>query len=176
MWCRSAVSFSFLFLVTAPRMRSCACDTASRLCVRTVLCNSAFLSVPLLPSTASAAGCPALFASFTGIISESDFFAPFIIGYGLRPSRCGPGTASQSGDEDIPVPAQEVCVHAEGLKTTRVCFESCGDHRALLSFRSPRPPRLPGSHRFFQSRLSLGPAASLHRLRSGVSRFVRQLH
>src|SRR5207253_1520624 len=114
MWCRSAVSFSFLFLVTAPRMRSCACDTASRLCVRTVLCNSAFLSVPLLPSTGSAAGGPALFAGFAGIISESDFFAPFIIGYGLRPSRCGPGTASQGGDEDIPVPAQEVCVHAEG--------------------------------------------------------------
>src|SRR3989440_697741 len=35
------------------RMRSCACDTASRLCVRTVLCSSAFLSVPLLPSTGS---------------------------------------------------------------------------------------------------------------------------
>src|SRR6266436_2992569 len=116
MWCRSAVSFSFLFLVTAPRMRSCACDTASRLCVRTVLCNSAFLSVPLLPST-----------GFAGIISESDFFAPFIIGYGLRPSRCGPGTASQGGDEDIPVPAQEVCVHAEGLKTTRGGEGPCDD-------------------------------------------------
>src|SRR5437764_542934 len=88
MWCRSAVSFSFLFLVTAPRMRSCACDTASRLCVRTVLCNSAFLSVPLLPSTGSAAECPALFAGFAGIISESDFFVPFIIGYGLRPYGC----------------------------------------------------------------------------------------
>src|SRR5439155_15603867 len=120
MWCRSAVSFSFLFLVTAPRMRSCACDTASRMLVATVLCNSAFLSVPLLPSTSSAAGGLALFAGFAGIISESDFFVPFIIGYGLRPSRCGPGTASQGGDEDIPVPAQEVCVHAEDLKTTRV--------------------------------------------------------
>src|SRR5207253_1520779 len=127
MWCRSAVSFSFLFLVTAPRMRSCACDTASRLCVRTVLCNSAFLSVPLLPFTGSAAGGPALFAGFAGIISESDFFAPFIIGYGLRPSRCGPGTASQGGDEDIPVPAQEVCVHAEGLKTTRGGEGPCDD-------------------------------------------------
>src|SRR5260370_36465273 len=42
MWCKSAVSFSFLFLVTAPRMRACACDTAARLCVRTVLCSSAF--------------------------------------------------------------------------------------------------------------------------------------
>src|SRR6266404_1319035 len=122
MWCRSAVSFSFLFLVTAPRMRSCACDTASRLCVRTVLCNSAFLSVPLLPFTGSAAGGPALFAGFAGTISESDFFAPFIIGYGLRPSRCGPGTASQGGDEDIPVPAQEVCVHAFPIRGGGIWF------------------------------------------------------
>src|SRR4051812_35315729 len=119
MWCRSAVSFSSWPLVTAPRMRSCASDTASRLCVRTVLCSFAFLLVPLLPSTSSAAGCPALFAGFAGTISESDFFAPFIIGDGLRPSRCGPGAASQGDDKEIPVPAQEVYVHAEGLKTTR---------------------------------------------------------
>src|SRR5713226_8138396 len=151
MWCRSAVSFSFLFLVTAPRMRSCACDTASRLCVRTVLCNSAFLSVPLLPSTGSAAGGPALFAGFAGIISESDFFAPFIIGYGLRPSRCGPGTASQGGDEDIPVPAQEVCVHAEGLKTTRGGEGPCDDGPAPVAFCLPRRHRHPGLHCFRRS-------------------------
>jgi hypothetical protein len=52
-------------------MRSCACDTASRLCVRTVLCNSAFLSVPLLPSTGSAAGGLALFAGFECILLEN---------------------------------------------------------------------------------------------------------
>src|SRR5436190_6981214 len=151
MWCRSAVSFSFLFLVTAPRMRSCACDTASRLCVRTVLCSSAFLSVPLLPSTGSAAECPALFAGFAGIISESDFFVPFIIGYGLRPSRCGPGTASQGGDEDIPVPAQEVCVHAEGLKTTRGGEGPCDDGPAPVAFCLPRRHRHPGLHCFRRS-------------------------
>src|SRR5207248_5789345 len=151
MWCRSAVSFSFLFLVTAPRMRSCACDTASRLCVRTVLCSSAFLSVPLLPSTGSAAGCPALFAGFAGIISESDFFVPFIIGYGLRPSRCGPGPASQGGDEDIPVPAQGVCVHAEGLKTTRGGEGPCDDGPAPVAFCLPRRHRHPGLHCFRRS-------------------------
>src|SRR3954453_19599308 len=75
--------------------------------------------VPLLPSTSSAAGCPTLFAGFAGTISESDFFAPFIIGDGLRPSRCGPEAASQGGDKEFPVPAQEVYVHAEGLKRTR---------------------------------------------------------
>jgi len=37
---------SFLFVVTASRMRPWACDTAARLCVRTVLCSSAFLLVP----------------------------------------------------------------------------------------------------------------------------------
>ena len=41
-WCRSAVSFSFLFLLTATRMRACAWDTALRLCVPTVRCGSAF--------------------------------------------------------------------------------------------------------------------------------------
>jgi len=33
---------SCLFLMTASRMRACARDAASRLCVRTVLCSSAF--------------------------------------------------------------------------------------------------------------------------------------
>src|SRR5712671_1557660 len=72
-------------------MRACACVTAFRLCVRTVFCSSAFLFVPSSPSTGSAADRSALFASFAGTIDESDFFAPYIIGYGLRPSRCGPG-------------------------------------------------------------------------------------
>ena len=40
---------------TAPRMRASACVTASRLCVRTVLCSSAFLLVRLSPSTDSEA-------------------------------------------------------------------------------------------------------------------------
>jgi hypothetical protein len=41
---------SCLFLMTASRMRACACDTAARLCVRTVLCSSAFsLPRPFAP-------------------------------------------------------------------------------------------------------------------------------
>ena len=71
-------------------MRACACDTAARLCVRTVLCSSAFLLVPPLPSIGSAAACAALFANFVGTISESDCSVPFIVGYDLRSSRCGP--------------------------------------------------------------------------------------
>ena len=81
---------SFLFLVTASRMRPCACDTAARLCVRAVLCSSAFLLVPPLPSIGSAAARAALFADFLGTISESDCSVPFIFGDDLRSSRRGP--------------------------------------------------------------------------------------
>src|SRR6516225_6357601 len=100
-------------------MRACACVTASRLCVRTVLCRSAFLLVPSLPSTNSAVDRSALFAGFAGTIDESDFFVPFIIGYGLRPSRCGPGDGFPRAKRRSPGSAQEMCVHAQGLKTTQ---------------------------------------------------------
>jgi len=42
-----------------------------------------------------------------------------IIGCGLRPSRRGPGHDYRGQDEDLPVPAQKMCVHAGGLMTTR---------------------------------------------------------
>ena len=70
---------SFLFLVTASRMRPCACDTAARLCVRTVLCTTAFPLVSPLPSTDSAAVDPALFAGFIGSMGKSDFSGPYIV-------------------------------------------------------------------------------------------------
>ena len=89
-WCRSAVSFSSLFLVTASRMRACAWDTAARLCVRTVLCCPAFSLAPPLGSPGSAAARAALFAGFIATMGGSDFSAPCIVGYGLRPSRRGP--------------------------------------------------------------------------------------
>src|SRR5436853_2074697 len=81
-------------------MRSSACDTLSRLCVRRVLCWSAFSLVPALGSTgsaaaATAAGCSAaglsaLFAGFSATMPGSDFLRSFIIGYGSSPSQCGP--------------------------------------------------------------------------------------
>ena len=82
---------SCLFLVTASRMRACACDTASRLCVRTVLCSSAFSLAPPLRSTGSAAAEAALFARFLATSGRSDFSIALIVGYGLRPSRHRPG-------------------------------------------------------------------------------------
>ncbi|MGB6284719.1 MAG: hypothetical protein WBG18_09935, partial [Xanthobacteraceae bacterium] len=70
--------------------RACACDTASRLCVRTVLCRSAFSLAPPLRSTGSAAAEAALFARFLATSGRSDFSIGLIVGYGLRPSRQRP--------------------------------------------------------------------------------------
>jgi hypothetical protein len=79
MWWRSAVNFSFFLSLATFRMRSSACDTLSRLCVRRVLCWPAFPLVPALRSTGSAAWSspadrsaegPALFASFVAVGSE----------------------------------------------------------------------------------------------------------
>src|SRR5271169_5385386 len=103
MWWKSVVNLSFFLSVATLRMRSSACDALARLCVRCVLCWSAFPLVPALRSTGSAAfgsaadrsaaGCPALFVGFIATMAGSDFSGPFIIGYGSSPSRCGPTTA-----------------------------------------------------------------------------------
>ena len=98
--------------VTASRMRACACDTASRLCVRTVVCWSAFSLVPPLGSTCSSAARAASFAGFTATMGESDFSGPFIVGFGLRPSRRGPCKTPQGQSRDIPVPEQGASAHA----------------------------------------------------------------
>jgi hypothetical protein len=68
------VNLSFFLSLATFRMRSSACDTLVRLCVRFVLCWPAFPLVPALrstgsaaygsPAVASAAGCSALFAGF----------------------------------------------------------------------------------------------------------------
>jgi hypothetical protein len=138
----SAVSFSPRFLVTASRMRACAWDTASRLCVRTMLCSSAFLSIPTLPSTDPAAGRPALFAGFIGSISGSDFCAPCFIGFGPRPFRCGPPTTTGAG-ADLPVPVQEASVHARVSDDVGSSWHSHYRTRpcCLLPLREHRHPR-----------------------------------
>ena len=52
------------------RMRSSACDTVPRLCVRPVLCWLAFPAASALGSTGSAADCSALFVGFTATMAE----------------------------------------------------------------------------------------------------------
>ena len=139
---------SCLFLVTASRMRACACDTASRLCVRTVLCSSAFSLVPPLRSTSSAAVAAALFAGFAATIGQVRLLRP--VHHRLRPPAfpTRPGhDCPRDGDGDLPVPAQEASAHARvyddagwpGLAMTdtgRVAFCMDGRHRhpGLLSF------------------------------------------
>ena len=111
-WWRSVVG-CVLFLVT--RMRACACDTASRasrLCVRTVVCWSAFSLVPPLGSACSSAARAASFAGFTATMGESDSSGPFIVGFGLRPSRRGPCKTPQGRPRDLPVPEQKASAHA----------------------------------------------------------------
>ena len=81
MWCKSAVSFSCGFLVAACRIRSTACDTLSRPCVRYVLWSCEFPLVEALPSSSSAGAVAPLFAAFIGVGSEEARPA----GAGLRP-------------------------------------------------------------------------------------------
>src|SRR6516164_634239 len=100
MWWKSAVNFSFFLSFATFRMRSSACDTLTRHCVRRVLCWRAFPLVPALRSTGSAAlgsatdrsatESSALFAGFVATMAGSDFSCPYIIGYGSSPPRCGP--------------------------------------------------------------------------------------
>src|SRR5262249_29179562 len=155
-------------------MRSCACDTASRPCVRTVLCSSAFLLVPSSPSTDSAADCSALFPGFSGTIDECDFFVPCIIGYGLRPSRRGPGHDYRGRDEDLPVPAQKVCVHAGGLMTTRSGRGPRDVGPRPFAFCMPRRHRHAGLHSLRRSIPRLyAPLSTLRRHPRGYLRMTR---
>src|ERR1700741_5424083 len=127
-------------------MRACACDTASRVCVRTVLCSSALLLVPSSPSTNSAADRSALFAGFAGTIDESDFFAA---ASGLPDAVLG--TVSPGRNEDLPVPAQEMYVHAQGLKTTQGGQGPRDDGPVPVAFCMPRRHRHPGLNCFRRS-------------------------
>src|SRR5215471_16597445 len=155
-------------------MRSCACDTASRPCVRTVLCNPAFLLVPSSPSTDSAADCSALFAGFAGTIDECDFFVPCIIGYGLRPSRRGPGHDYRGQNEDLPVPAQKTCVHAGGLMTTRGDCGPCAGGPKPAAFCTLRLHRHPGLYCLRRSIPRLyAPLSTLRRYPRGYLRMTR---
>src|SRR5208337_5022064 len=110
-------------------MRACACDTASRLCVRTVVCWSAFSLVPPLGSTCSSAARAASFAGFTATMGESDFSGPFIVGFGLRPSRRGPCKTPQGRPRDIPVPEQEASAHASVYDDAGPTYVSRSRHR-----------------------------------------------
>ena len=111
MWCNSAVSFSFGFLVAACRIRSAACVTRARRCVRCVLWPRGFPLVPALPSVGSAGTEVPLFAALIGTMARSDCSNPFIIDsdYLLssaapvrRPGRIGALSGPLSGRTCVP--------------------------------------------------------------------------
>jgi hypothetical protein len=89
---------SFLLLVMASRMRPCACDTAARLCVRAVLCSSAFLLVPPLPPLAPPRRAPP--CSRTSSVLSVSLTAPSRSSSATTSGLpvAAPRTASQGGD------------------------------------------------------------------------------
>ena len=105
---------SLFLCLAAFRTRSNAWITRARLCVRCVLCWSAFPLVPGLGSANSAAGRPALFIGFIATMPESDFYGSCISGFGSSPSRYGPSghNSAYGRSRDLPVPAQGASVHA----------------------------------------------------------------
>jgi len=96
------------------RTRASAWVTRSRLCVRCVLCWSAFPLVPGLGSANSATSRPALFIGFIATMPESDFSGSCISGFGSSPSRYGLSghNSTYARSRDLPVPALGASVHA----------------------------------------------------------------
>jgi hypothetical protein len=88
---------------------ACARDTPSRLCVRTVLCSSAFSLAPPLRSTGSAAAVAVLFARFLATSSTSPHSSSATAS-GLPDNV--PATTGGDADRDLPVPAQKASAHA----------------------------------------------------------------
>src|SRR5215813_10706768 len=110
-------------------MRACARDTASRLCVRTVFCSSAFSLAPPLCSLASSllrAGptSPSLSSSATAS--------------GL-PDHV-PATTGGDGDGDLPVPVQKASAHAR-------VYDDAGPACVLRYRRAPCCLLWDGKHR-----------------------------
>ena len=75
----------------------------SRPCVRCVLWSREFPLVEALPSGDSAGACAPLFAAFNGTIASSDFFIPYIIGYGILLPAAAP-VRLPGQNEDLPGP------------------------------------------------------------------------
>jgi len=100
----------------ASRMRACARDTASRLCVRTVLCSTAFsLARPFAPRLRSGEALCSLASRYFGRSTSPSRS----LSYGLRPSQQRPGHDWRDGDGDLPVPCKRL-LRMPGSTTTRV--------------------------------------------------------
>ena len=110
-WWRSAVKRSRGSRRTNCRIRSAACDTLSRPCVRRVLWLPGFPSGPALDSTDSAGADAPLFVGFSATSPESDFSMPFVIGYGfLLPSATPPRRRGDMETSQVPVEGVRACM------------------------------------------------------------------
>jgi hypothetical protein len=85
------------------------------------------------------------------------------------------GTLSPGRDEDLPVPAQEMCVHAQGLMTTRGGQGPRDDGPVPVAFCMPRRHRHLELHCFRRSIPRLyAPLSTLRVLpRGSISRMTR---
>ena len=84
--------------------------------------------MPLFGSACSSAARAASFAGFIATMGESDFSGPFIVGFGLRPSRRGPCKTPQGQSRDIPVPEQGASAHARVYDDAEPTYVSRSRH------------------------------------------------
>src|SRR5712692_6603677 len=140
MWCISEVNFPPFSRSAAWRIRSSACLTRARPCIRCMSrCNEFPLTRPLL-STASAAGRPALFGRFFDSMGLSDSSGLCIIGYAFRlPS--APQIAFDRGEAGGLPDSSNVCPHMHGVSDPG--WPQPVSHNDVLNvaFRLPRRRR-----------------------------------
>src|SRR6266568_5134786 len=114
MWCISEVNFPPFSRSAAWRIRSSACLTRARPCIRCMSRCGEFPLTRSLLSTASAAGRPALFGRFFDSMGLSDSSGLCIIGYAFRlPS--APQIAFDRGEAGGLPDSSNVCPHMHGV-------------------------------------------------------------
>jgi len=117
----------------------------------------------------------------------SDLSGPCITGYGLRPSRRGPGIGARDGLGNLPVPAREACARArvfddaEPGRLSRWRGGPCGlrgqarprrsgwyyHRRSMAGLRTPLPTLRPGPRG--PARTARGRCGSLLLHRGGLA-------
>src|SRR6266568_6126686 len=140
MWCISEVNFPPFSRSAAWRIRSSACLTRSRPCIRCMSRCSEFPSTRPLLSTASATGRPALFGRFFDTTGLSDSSSLFIVGYAFRlPS--APHVAFDRGEAGGLPDSSSVCPHMHGVSDPG--WPQPVSHNDVLNvaFRLPRRRR-----------------------------------
>ena len=130
-----------------------ALGALSQLCVRSALRSGEFPLVGPLPSTASAAGFPALFGSFSGTTEPSDFPPPSVTGVRPRTSRCGLRPLSLPPADVGPPGSRAKCVRAcSGSQTAQGPFASRAGDALGVAFRLSPRRRHPGVVQNFAAR------------------------